>query len=1639
MVILIALALLAIRGSETVWIEGESPVKANVKPGLGFPGRPELLSAGHWLTITGEVPEDGAKLSYAFNATAGKREVWHRLGYETARSAFEWRIDGGTWRRVDPTEPTTDLTELAEWNGVAWLDMGTVNLSDGGHTLEIHIPRPTKGDVLYGSDVFAVVDGPFHPYGKWKPGEEPRTNRDRAASARTFSVADRTGPERQIVKLDGDWEVARDDEIAPALVATPMTVLDPNPVWTAIAVPGDKAQVRPDLTLAHRVWYRTRFTVPEGQVGRSFTLTFRQNSLNTTVLVNGKPCGFNKNPFVKWSSDVTPAVHGGVNEVMVGIRDAWYGFHQDTKLPASIRSNFAIPLSRERQGFSRLDYPVWGCFKSGLLVAPELVIAGRAHATDVFVRPSVAHKRLDADVIVRGEGPATVSVEAIELDSGKISKTLASANVTLSGEQTVSLGGTWADPILWWPDHPKMYALRTTVWQNGKPTDVGNTPFGFREWTTDGPKYMLNGVVWHGWAELTQGSKPNEWLTNYRKSGQRFQRMSGPAQNGGSVFWLGMPYDEALDWCDENGVIIRRCGPLDGEAIGYMAIDDAGGINHVLLQNVRDQIVAEVRGERNHPSVNVWSVENEWLYINCINLYGGLMDDFETDMAKTIAAVHEVDPTRLAMTDGGGAGKNNILPIHGDHYVYTNDPNDYPSLAYTDQIHGGGRGRWTWDGRRPRYAGEDFFASGINPADYAWIQGESAFESKVAAQRGMAQVQRMITEGYRWGGAFTAFHLWLGDEGAEFHDKFIANAERAVFVRQWDEAFTSGQKAKRTLGVFNDSRFADPLKVDWALVAGGKTLSKGTKTLSVPPGTKSVFDISLAMPIVATRAIVTLTFNLRAGNKLVFHDSKPMAVLPEPKWGQVSDKGSPDKHMSSRRATDTKSLPGLAVYDPSGMVPRYLASHNVHFRSVSSLTRLPDDATTLLVGPDALADGESTDPKLAAYAYDGHRVVVLEQKYPLRGAALPTELEPANGGGAFAFIEDASHPIVRGLADLDLRAWGPAERTYERAYRKATRGIHSFVQVGSRLSQTALCEVPVGRGTMVLCQLQVGHNLSTGGPARNLLANLLTYAATYKRTEKPVRTAVSEPELAKALEATGVRRLEVADPLAAIQPGGIAVITATPTNLHRLAANLSKVRAFTASGGSLVLNGLTPEGLADYDKIIGVEHMIRPFRREKTALAIPRDPLAAGITQGDVVLSSGEKMFGFNDDTFVADDTFRYVVDVDDVAPFAVLPNEYLYNSVNGFVSADSWKYILSFELKSGAPEYTMTFPKALPFREMTWIGNGFYHKVTKCGLSFDGGPMVTFDVQPNTEPQVLALSPVRIGKKVKLTILEWTKDSGMNDVVGIDNIYMKIARPADWRTRVRPLLNVGGLVRYPQSTGSIVLVNLLFKEREIVPDNALKKRAVLAAILRNLGAGFSGGSNVVVAGARGLNYIPLGLAGKANVFRNEIGLGAVPAGRQIFGSVPFEVYAFPTSPVPNAVALGTVERVEGISVNAKLNALFFLHTSRLDRPLDDRERREGKRAEIARYSVTYADGLVIKVPVYAGIDVDDYRQKAPRDLSNARVVWSKPSTSGGDPATLYLMQWTNPRPDVSILSLGMEYGEERRGSTFLIAVTAAR
>ena len=1656
-----------------VWLEGESGQTDIPVNNAGW-GNAEFLSQGKWMQVLVEadkvatvVPANGAIIRYPFSLdAAGSREVWGRIGYEFARSPFEWRVDNGDWRSVSPQDLTTDLMPLDFWCEVAWLKFGDVNLAAGAHALEIRLPRPTKADgkpdrLLFACDALCIAAKPFRTNGRFKPDESGRDNEDEAATKHVFQLRESAGAARASVALKGVWEIARDDEQSPGEVAEPIKALPRDPVFRAIAVPGDKGELRKDLEFAHRVWYRTRVSVPASFAGRSFQIEFPLNNLNTTVYVNGRLCGFEKNPFCRFAIDVTAAVRPGQdNEILVGIRDAWYGRSADPANPMKLRKTFHFPRKLLSDGFQDLDYPVWNCPQSGLLATPVFHAAGPVYAADVFVKPSVARKTLESDITLRNTAAATRSLaillEAVDPATGEIAAKSGPIAVALQpGEsKTVPAAIAWAAPKLWWPDSPTLYTLRTTVLENGRPVDIRETPFGFREWTVRGTQFLLNGVPWRMWSDLSpSGATPALWVESYRARNQRAYRFSTAGQASHRTLWFDLEPHEALAFFDANGIVVRRNTTLDGEMIGYQfhekdpaVIARQGGskLKLALMKNWTDQCVAQVKGERNHPSIQIWTIENEFAFINLINLLGGTpdMDAYEAEIKKAHDAVMAVDPTRSVMIDGGGALKDNSLGVHGDHYVATLDTR-YPDLAYAAFPEGGGRGRWIWDAQRPRYLGEDFYAAGIQPADFAPWGGEVAFQGKAAAREAVGLCTRMLNEGYRWGGHYAAWTFWLGADGGS--RQWEAYAPQAVFCRQWDWTFGSGQTITRTFGVFNDTRHAEPLTFTRTLAIGGKDVYAKRSVHPVAPGAAEKFDEAIALPAVAVRTEGVLTLTLAAGDREVFRAEKAVSILPPPALRAPVSAGA------------------IAVFDPRDAVAPTLAKLRVPFARIASLANLPADAKVLLVGPDALTPADSTSSALAAYAADGRAVVVLDQTHPLKYQALPATMEtvttngaPWAASGSTGFIEDAAHPVFAGLADKDFFTWGGADAPmYRQAYVKPEKGARSLLQVGPRLGNTALVDVPAGKGVLLLCQLAMSGRFEANAAARQLLLNLLATGLAHKQTFAGVAAVLANDDLAKALDAIGLRHTRAADPLAAITDPAtsIVIVSATPKHLAALAGAMPKVEAFWARGGTILFHGLAPEGLADFNRIVGVEHLIRPFRRERVQLPAVRDPLTAGLSNVDVVMLSGKRVFGFRADEYTVDDAFTYIVDLDEIAPFATSEFGGYGQIVNGFIGADGWPLIIDFPMPDpgqSAP-IVLKLPREETIEEIVYDPSVNYNPTTKLAVRFDGGESLEFPITPDGEACVLAIDPPRRAREIALEPCGWEMVPGKTRYQGIDNIWIRATRDATFQSTVRPMLNLGGLVRYEKGRGGAVLCNLKFQENETVPLNKTKKRNILATVLRNLKAPFDEGRTVIVGAP--LAFAPVDIHTKATTFKDEKGwfgdktrtFAGLPAGRGKYAGVEFDVYEMPTSPTPQVLMLrgagapgNLPERIEGIPVNRKADALFFLHTAKLAKRTTDRERAERKTFVLFNYVVNYADGQKLEIPIRAEQDIEHYVQKAPAALPGAQLGWTAPYEGGVDHAAAYAKQWNNPRPDVAIASVDMVPVDPSRGAPVLLALTAA-
>ena len=392
-------------------------------------------------------------------------------------------------------------------------------------------------------------------------------------------------------------------------------------------------------------------------------------------------------------------------------------------------------------------------------------------------------------------------------------------------------------------------------------------------------------------------------------------------------------------------------------------------------------------------------------------------------------------------------------------------------------------------------------------------------------------------------------------------------------------------------------------------------------------------------------------------------------------------------------------------------------------------------------------------------------------------------------------------------------------------------------------------------------------------------------------------------------------------------------------------------------------------------------------------------------------------------------------------------------NMVNGYTARDHWRFGFSIHLQKGDPtEWTIKLPREEKIIGLTVHTNQIYHKITRLKLIFDGreNDAVVLDIEPREGPQIFNFEP-RPATEVTYDILDWTED-GRSDVIGIDDMQLRVQRPDGFERRVIPMLNIGGLVKYPRGNGGLILNQYRIIDQEQNPVNKEKKQTVIATILRNLGAPFSG-ARAVIAGA-GLQYDPISLEDYANVYLTReqgwpdrhFDLAALPLGKREFQNVPYDIRDFTTSPLESGVTLqhgrlktNAESKKVQIAVGRKADALFILHTFHETRRYR-RQRGDPAHPVVFEYVVKYADGTQHVVPIRLKSGVEHYVQGEHRALPNAAVAWQ--AESGKDHKVgVYQYQWNNPAPDKTIASVVLRYNKDRGsklGAPVLLGLTAA-
>ena len=1653
--------------AELAWFEAEDASEKTLEGAVAGWGHKEVLSGEKWFfgnidegQVMQKIPETGAILKYPFTrAAAGKADVWAHIGYQFVRAPFEWRIDGGDWQTNDPNKDfTIGCQPMADWCEVAWCRLGAVDLAAGAHTLEIRFSRNYKNKektqchrVLFGLDCFVIADAEsFRPDGANKPGEG-RTDRDKAAAAKVFALpaapADGT---RAALKLSGDWEYARWDETEPITTTRtePVSALPDFATlhWRALAVPGNRNDKLPTECFAHRYLYRTRVNVPADFAGGSLILDVERANLISSVFLNGKLCGTSSAALSGYQVDLTAAMKPGqVNELVIAFKDGYYA-HCPDRAGDDLRRAFNMPLGFfGNQGFAqKMDYPTAGQSWTGLRDDVTLFATkASAFIDDVYVIPSVDEKKLTVEVTVKGAAGKAVKVGATV--PGGITLPEQDATIGAEGTALVTLTAPWTKPELWSPENPKLYVAQVSVSSDGK-TDRTDTTFGFRQWKVVGKELQLNGVAWQmrattdwGWCSAEDAPKA---FADWKRRGHTMFRMMHQTE------WGGVSREQAFDIMDRHGMPVRtEAGLFDGQMALYGLVRDYDGkreFNRPLLKNWLDQIAHGMKRYRNHPSIFGWVLDNEILFINSRNF--GTLKEVEPGFKAASDLIQSMDKQgRPTMTEGGRAMMDQSLPVNGCHYEMM-EPRFYPDAAYTtDCWKETTRSQpWPMDLTKPIFLNEEYFSPGNPVSYYAEIGGEGCFLGRSMCNPATSLLGRMMSEGFRWQG-LSGWHFWMGAGNAD-ENLFIPWQPTCALVREWDTVFAAGAEVKRTVMVRNDNTFnTAPITLAWDF--GGQ---KGEKTLSVKPGTGEIVELTFKAPSAKDRKSFDFTLTCARDGKVVFSDVKTCTALPI-----AAD-------PSAFAACRDKKIVLWGAQD--GVEARRLASLGFSPTIVSDLDALKTvKADLILVGHDVLDETQATDSSWTDLLDHGARIVVLEQDKNLHYQGTPSDGEPTKHSGSIVFPQNLKHPAFAGLTADDFRFWGPSHLVYRNAFTQPTRGADSLVQCGPNLKDCALSVSTPGEALLVVTQLRVSEKLETNPVAARLFDNLVRYALTYVPLRRPTALWLDDAVKAAAMKRSGVEAKSVASAAEALAaaPGGIVIFDGTAAKLAAFKSLGPKLDAFYAAGGYLIPWNVGEKDLAAFNDLAGTDFILRNFRRERVEIPVPRDPILSGLSQRDVTVFSGERIFGWVADCFVADDVFSGVVDAEDIGPFLSgwgIPGkgqERQANSiVNGFLSPEAWRYIVYHQYKDGdpLPVFKWELPRAETLAQFSLAPNGHYHGLHEIELVFDGKEtrrftLAKYDREGGGRQDFELLPPVT-AKTIELKALDLVEVGGNRTVTGIDNIWLKAKRSDEWKQKVVPLLNVGGLVLMPKDKGGILLNQVLLKEHEEVPENGPKKMNIVLSLMKNLGAVFASGRELKPGD--GLVYDPVSFEGVANLYlasekgfyMKENDLSLVPCGEQKFAGVTYGVRDFRTSPLEAAVTVklaGKPDRVT-IPVGKKADALFFLqaHAASWNRwtPKGDEQP-----PEMYVYDIVYADGSKAEFAQHYGTETSPWLTDGkPHGTSKAMLAWTAPAKEAGKKAQLFSVQWNNPSPDKEIKEIVLRLGKHGDwfGHPIVLGITAA-
>ncbi len=411
--------------------------------------------------------------------------------------------------------------------------------------------------------------------------------------------------------------------------------------WFDFEVPGQFAQHGIEFDPTETVTCHRTFEVEPSWRGGRVILRFEAVFSSARVYVNGTRCGEHLGGMTPFELDVTEHVTEGENHLLLEVT-SW----SDADQLGSLSQYTAHPLG-------------------GILRDVTLFTVPAVHLSDLRIVTDLDEAYEDATLELELE----LRNDSDELASGLSLGVLIHETpideepdlpaVPAHSSTRVRLTLEVPSPVLWDPEHPKMYYLQLFLASEGIELESFAVPVGFREVEVLGEELLINGrpvklrgvnrhVVDPLRGRVSTRDTAIQDALLFREANCNFIRTSHYP-----------PSADFLMACDFVGLLVEVEAPLCW--IGHGANKYWGTEPHADPKWLDYQLQANletVHFHRNHPSVIAWSLANE--------------SAWSRNFAEVLAAVKVADPSRpQAFHDQAWGGFNNggsNAPIANLHY-----------------------------------------------------------------------------------------------------------------------------------------------------------------------------------------------------------------------------------------------------------------------------------------------------------------------------------------------------------------------------------------------------------------------------------------------------------------------------------------------------------------------------------------------------------------------------------------------------------------------------------------------------------------------------------------------------------------------------------------------------------------------------------------------------------------------------------------------------------------------------------------------------------------------------------------------------------------------------------------------------------